>query len=243
MSGVAAAIAVGSAVVSGGSSFLSSRAQKKGAQQAAAAMAGATDAAIQEQDSEFEEIQKLFKPYIETGEEALGIQRSMAGLGGLENYQQQLDIAKASPQYQALINEGEEAILQNAAASGQLRGGNTLDALRSFRPSVLADVLNQQYNRLGGFSTTGANMALNQANFGQTKANNVGNLIMGQGQIQSQAQISNALANSQLYSGLGGSITKGLGGLGQAFGGNVSQPQIEAQPINNFGNFGYGGTY
>jgi hypothetical protein len=57
---------------------------------------------------------------------------------------------------QALVSQGEEALLQNAAATGGLRGGNLQGALAQFRPQMLSNLITQQYNQLGGIGALGA---------------------------------------------------------------------------------------
>lgn len=94
------------------------------------------------------------------------------------------------PEYQSLVQQGEEAILQNAAATGGLRGGNVQAALAEYRPQVLSQLLNQRYNRLAGITNIGQASAAGQATAGQQTASNIGQLY---GQI-GQAQAGSALA-------------------------------------------------
>ncbi len=61
-------------------------------------------------------------PYTTTGMEA-----QQGAISGLEG----------SPIFQALARQGEDAILQNASATGGLRGGNVQGALGQFRPAAL----------------------------------------------------------------------------------------------------------
>ena len=56
-----------------------------------------------------------------------------------------------------MVQQGQDAILQNASAIGGLRGGNTQAALAQFRPALLSQLIAEQYNRLGGLSSLGQN--------------------------------------------------------------------------------------
>ena len=87
-------------------------------------------------------------------------------------------------------------MLQNASATGGLRGGNFQGALAQFRPAMLQNQLDQQYNKWSGLAGLGQASAAGQAAQGMAMAGNVGNLmgqgaaaqaggIMGQGSIAS----------------------------------------------------------
>lgn len=92
----------------------------------------------------------------EGGAAAFQAQQALAGLLGPEAQQAAIAQLEASPQFQALVGQGEQAILANAAATGGVRGGNTQAALAQFRPQVLSSLINQQYNQLMGMSGLGA---------------------------------------------------------------------------------------
>jgi hypothetical protein len=108
-----------------------------------------------------------------------------------------------------LVGAGEEAMLQSAAATGGLRGGNTQAALAQFRPQVLSSLINQQYSRLGGLATMGQNSAVGVGNAGQVAAANIGNLYGQQG----AAAAGSALASGQAFGNVMGSIGQYAGGV------------------------------
>jgi hypothetical protein len=91
------------------------------------------------------------------------------------------------PMFQALARQGEDAILQNASATGGLRGGNTQGALARFRPSLLNQFIEQQYGRLAGITTLGQNAAAGVGSAGMQTGANIGNLLMAGGQAQAGA--------------------------------------------------------
>jgi len=99
-----------------------------------------------------------------------------------------------------------EAILQNAAATGGLRGGNVQSALSRFRPEVLSSLINQQYQRLGGLTSLGQASAGNQAAGAQTFANNMSNLFTQRGDALAGAALARGQANANMFGNIAGSV-------------------------------------
>jgi curli biogenesis system outer membrane secretion channel CsgG len=222
---VAAAI-VGSTVVSG---VIQSNAAKKAAgQQSAAAQLG-----IDEQRRQFDALQVLMKPYVGTGTTALGQQAALIGVSGPEAQQAAISALQQGPEFNALVRQGEESILQNAAATGGLRGGNVQGALAQFRPQVLSSLIEQQYNRLGGLSSMGQNAAVGVGNAGMQTGTNISNLLAQQG----AAQAGGTLAAGQAWGNTIGSLAGGLG-RGMAYQGYT--PQGATAPLT-FGQAMLGG--
>jgi hypothetical protein len=71
------------------------------------------------------------------GGPALQAQMAALGLSGPEAQQEYVAQQEQSPAFQALARQQEEALLQNASATGGLRGGNVQGALAQFRPALL----------------------------------------------------------------------------------------------------------
>lgn len=221
--GTAAAI-IGSAVVSG---IASSSAASK----AAKAQTNASNAQIALQQEQFNRVQELLSPYVEAGDTALQGQLNLIGLGGAQAQQDAINALATSPQMEALTQQGEMGILQNASATGGLRGGNTQAALAQFRPQVLSDLINQQYSQLGGLSQLGQASAAGVGAAGQNYANAAGTAY---GNI-ANAQAGTALAQSQAISGVGSSLANyqlmnamGLFGGGTGGGVNMSNAVTNA---------------
>jgi len=189
--------------------------------EASQAQQQSVQAGIDEQRRQFDEITKLLAPYREAGVGAIGQQQALLGLGAPGAQQQAIEALQSSPQFQALQQQGENAILQNASATGGLRGGNVQGALAQFRPALLSSLISQQYERLGGLTNVGQASAARQAAFGQQTGANVANL-MGQ---QGQAQAGGILGQQQALTGginqAFGAI-QGAGGFGKLFGGTSS---------------------
>jgi hypothetical protein len=212
--GLSGAALAGIAV--GGATLISNGIASNAAQDAADAQNDAARAAQTEQQKRFEAIQKLLQPYVDTGTSAIGAQKDLIGLGGQEAQSKAINALQTSPQFGALQQQGENAILQNAAATGGLRGGNTQGALAQFRPQLLNQLIQQQYQNLGGLSSIGQNAAAGVGNAGMTTGNNISNLITQAGAAQAGGILGEAKGNAGMLS----SIASGLGafsGLGGMF--------------------------
>ncbi len=194
MSGIATAV-IGSAVVGG---YASSRSASK----AATAQTQASETGIDEQRRQFDAIKELLAPYVNAGLGAVGQQEALVGLSGADAQQDAISALEASPQYQTLIQQGEEALLQNAAATGGLRGGNLQGALAQYRPQVLSQLIESQFGKLGQVANLGQASAAGQAAAGQQSAGAISNLLGQQGQAQAWA----ALAQGQAVGHVAGSV-------------------------------------
>ena len=202
---------LGSAVIGGIGASQSARAQSSAARRATEAQEAGAAASLEEQRRQFDVVQQLFQPYVQAGTGTLAQQLNLIGAGGAEAQQQAISALQAGPEYQALVQSGEEAILAQAAATGGLRGGNVQRALSQYRPQVLSGLINQQYQRLGGLTQLGQASAAGQAAQGSA--------ISG-GIAQTQADLGAALAQGQLAQGQATANMWGniAGGFGQAAG-------------------------
>jgi hypothetical protein len=226
-------VAVAGATLVGGA--ISSNAQKKAGQAAADAQTQAADAGIAEQQRQFNAIQKLLQPYVTGGQSAFTGQQNLIGLGGAQAQKAAINSLQQSPQFTSLVQTGENAILQNASATGGLRGGNTQAALAQFRPQLLSQLIDQQYARLGGLSSLGQNAAAGVGNAGMTTGSNIGNLMQQRG----AAIAGGALAGGQANAGYGQVIGQ-LGGLAGSY---FNRPGVGGGGSNfDYGSIGGGFT-
>ena len=245
-----------------GSSVIGGVVQSNAARTAANVQTEAADAGIAEQRRQFDAAKALLQPYVDAGEPALAAlspyaeagtgalqgQLALAGLSGVDAQRAAISAIEQGGEYQALVGAGEEAILQNASATGGLRGGNVQGALAEFRPQVLSSLINQQYSRLGGLTNMGLTTQQNLATIGQNAAAGVGTAG-----LQTGSNIANlygdqgaAAAGSALASGRAwGNV---LGGIGQYAGGVASGalPGFGVQQGNTYnqdtGNWLFGGS-
>jgi hypothetical protein len=199
------AAAVGAATVATG--LYSSSQQSKAAKNASNAQVEASQAGIAEQQRQFDAIQKLLSPYVQGGTGALTEQQNLLGLNGASAQQSAIGALQASPQFQSLLQRGENSILQNASATGGLRGGNTQAALAQFSPALLAQTINDRYSQLGGLTSLGQNAAAGVGNAGIQTGSQISQLLQQQG----AAQAGNALAQGRAQAGFANSFTQGLG--------------------------------
>jgi hypothetical protein len=106
----------------------------------------------------------------------------------------------------AYMEQGENAILQNASATGGLRGGNVQAALAKFRPQLLNQLIQQRFQNLGGITSIGQNAAAGTGNAGMNSANQITNLLQQQGAAQAGAALASGNAQAQAWGGVGQSI-------------------------------------
>lgn len=194
-----------------GGSLVSANAQKNAAKDAAAAQTAAVDKSVEEQRRQFEAVQTLLQPYVAAGKDALSSQLSLIGLGGEEAQAAAISALQAGPEFTAMTQTGEEAILQNAAATGGLRGGNAQASLAKFRPEILSGLINQQFSRLGGIAEMGSNAATNVGSAGTTLGSNLSNLYNQAGAATAGAALAGGNATANLASNIAGSVGYGLG--------------------------------
>ena len=223
-------VAVAGGVVAG--SLISSQGAKSAASSASAAQVSSSNSAIAEQRRQYDKMQELLKPYIDAGLPALKKQQDYLGLNGNQAQQDFINQVSQSPELQSLTQQGENGILQNAAATGGLRGGNTQQALATLRPQLLQQLLQQKYAQFGGLTAMGQNSATGLG----TQGIQTGQLNANQMNQIGAAQAGNSLAQGNANSGLGGAIS-GLAGMYGAY--QMMNPQgiqqngIAGYPIMN----------
>lgn len=172
----------------------------KAGERAGETQAAASQAGIEEQRRQFDALVELMSPYVQAGTGAMQQQQALIGLQGPEAQQQAVSGFEQSPLFQSMQQQGENAILQNASATGGLRGGNVQAALSQFRPQLLNQLIEQQYGRLGGLASMGQASAAGQASGGMKSASNVGNLLANQAQAVAGGQMARGNVGRQTFS-------------------------------------------
>lgn len=142
---------------------------------------------------------------------------------------------KNDPAYQFQLQQGEEALLRNRAATGNIYTGGTLKDMNAYAQG-LASTYNDKYygrdigeyqmnrdtfwnnqnnafNKLSDFAQMGQNAATQTGNFGsgyannvQTGATNLGNLATGQANANAGAAIQRGNVNTDLTAGVTGAL-------------------------------------
>lgn len=218
-----------------GSTLIGGAIQSRAAGKAAGQQAEAAQAGIEEQRRQFDRLQELLKPYVEAGTPALQAQQALLGLGGPEAQQQAVAGLEGSPLFQALARQGEEAMLQQASATGGLRGGNIQAALAQFRPQMLAQAIEDQYSRLGGMTALGQQSAAGVGSAGMQLAGQIAGLLAQQGAARAGGTIGRASPFVNMFNlpAQFVGLQMGMGktpGFGSLFGGPANVPMQPAGP-------------
>lgn len=211
-----------------GSQIVGGLIQNDAAGDAADAQTNASNADIAERRRQFDEIQKLLAPYTSAGSWAIKGQRELIGLDGAGAQRNAIGALQNGPEFQALMRQGEDAILQNASATGGLRGGNVQGALAQFRPAMLQQLIDQQFSRLGGLTSVGQNAAAGVGNAGLQTANGIGGALQSIGAAQAGGALARGQAMSGIVSGIGQGFGMygGMGGTGGGINGGAVLPNL-----------------
>jgi hypothetical protein len=203
--------------LSAGAAVYSSNQASKASANAAAAQTQAAQAGIASTKEQFDQVVKLMEPYREAGYKSINAQQAMAGLMGPEAQGQEINSILQGPQYGTMLMQGENAIRQNAAATGGLRGGNIQSALAKFRPELLNSLIQQQFGNLNSITGTGQAAASNQAQASQQTGQTIAGLYSNMGAGQAAGYIGQGQAAANMATGLSNSIggTAAMLGVGR----------------------------
>ena len=179
---------------------LSIAAQKENAQKA-----------IDQQNLMFGKVQYNMQPYMDSGVVSEDMQRSLLGMNGNAAQQYAITQIKNSSQFDALNRQGQDALLQNSAATGGLRGGNTQAALAQFSPNLLQSLINDQYAKLSGMTSVGENAAAFTGNAGMSSANSISGTLGNSANAQSSTYGNSANAISAILAGNSNGLSSAYG--------------------------------
>lgn len=203
----AVAIAGITAAAGIGSSVIASSSAKSAANKAASAQQYAADQTIAEQRRQYDQTRTDLSPWMQQGQSAAASQGDLLGLNGPEAQAAAIAAQQGSPLYESLFRNGQNTLLQNASATGGLRGGNTQGALANFGKDTLAQVIEAQLTRLGGVSEQGQNAAAQVGNFGANAANSIGNALGDAGAAKAGAALAGGAATAGMVKDITGSLT------------------------------------
>lgn len=185
---------------------------KTAAKNASQAQQQASQQGMAEQRRQFDALQKLMQPYVQSGSGALQGQNDLLGLNGFDKQQGAIGNIENSPFFKSQYQQAENAMMQNASATGGLRGGNFQEALADNRSNMLFGNVQQQLQNLSGVASNGQNAAAGLGGQGLQFGNSI---AQGYGDI-GQAQGGYQLAKHQ---GNMAGINFGLKGIGGLLGG------------------------
>lgn len=194
--------------------------QKKAAAQATQAQVDAYNRGIALQQQQYDQTRADYLPYTQAGVKAIGSVSDLLGLNGNDAAQAGIHALKDGALYNSLFNNGQEALLQNASATGGLRGGNFQRASMDFGADVLANVYQNQLANLNGLAGLGVGATGSVANAGLANANAATQLNSQIGQAQANKYLANGRINAQNWANagsfldsIGSSFVPGGGGL------------------------------
>lgn len=226
--------AVGGSVVGG---LISADGAQDAAGTSAQATTEATRLSVEEQRRQFDKVQELLAPYMSAGEWGLSAYRNLSGVNGAGMQQHGIDFIQNGAEYGSLVKQAENAILQNASATGGLRGGNVQGALGTTRSNILSSLIERQLGRYAGLAQMGQNSASRALSAALTTGQGIGAATMNggvaAGNVLAGGQLAgtNALVNT--IGGVGGLLASRFGGAAPA----------AAAPALVPGGFGTGNTY
>ena len=198
--------------------------QASAAQNAAATQASAAQAGINEDQRQFNIVQGLLSPFSTAGTQALTSFGNLSGTNGAQAQQGAISQLQQSPLYNSTMQAGQNAILQNASATGGLRGGNTQLALGQLGAQTLSGLVQNQLGNFNSLIGTGESAAAGTGTAAQNTGNAVSGLLQQQGAATAGGQIAagnttassiNSLASlfGALPSGTAGKVGGFLSGL------------------------------
>lgn len=191
--------------------------QKKASQKATDALVAAANRGIDIQNQQYQQTRADYMPYTQAGNAAMAdLSQLVTGYDG--NSAGLTARIKADPLYESLYRNGEEALLQNAAATGGLRGGNTQRGLADFGADTLSTVYQQILGNLGGVAGMGLGATGSVAGFGANAANATTDLTGQIGQAQANNFLAKGRINAQGWQNAGGFldsvVSAGMPGAG-----------------------------
>lgn len=190
-----------------GGGVLAANGAKSAANTAAAAQTQAAQMGIDEQRRQYDTTRSDLLPWMTQGQNAANAQGALLGLSGPEAQQAAITAQQNSPLYQSLFANGQNTLLQNASATGGLRGGNTQGALANFGRDTLAQVIEAQLTRLGGVSEQGQSAAAQTGALGANSANAIATLLGQQGSAAAGAATAAGGANAAMIKDITGAVT------------------------------------
>jgi hypothetical protein len=140
--------------------------QAKAAEDAAAAQGAREEQGLRRYEEAGQAAQEGMQPYQQAGTNALQMQQALSGALGPQAQAQAYAALQQSPMFASMLQQGETSLLQNASATGGLRGGNTQQALATMGPQLLQALAQQQFGQLGSLSGMGLSAAGQAGQFG-----------------------------------------------------------------------------
>ena len=195
--------------------------QKKASRQAEAAQIAAYEKGVAEQQRQFNQTRDDYAPARGLLNPSVTQLADLVGINGVEAQQRGMEGVQNSPLLASIIRNGEESVLQNASATGGIRGGNTQRGLADFRADSFSQELQAQMARLASLTGIGMGATDSVANFGANKANALTNLFAEQGGTRANGLLTRGGITAKMWNSAGqfgdsvmSAIAGGAGGFG-----------------------------
>lgn len=174
----------------------------------------ASNEAAAAQQAGISEARGQLDPYASAGVDATQAQAALSGALGPEAQQEAVNALQNSPMFQSLVQQGETGILQNASATGGLRGGNVQGVLAQFAPQLLNQQIQQRFQNLGGIAGRGLAASQQTAGLAQDAGNVGASNILGNYNLQRGfiSDVAGFGLNIAGIPGIGGAIGSLFGG-------------------------------
>lgn len=221
------------AAIAGGAALIGSAMSANASKNAAKTQADAAAQANAQQMQMYDQNVQRLQPWTQQGQVSLGNLGNLLGNNGAN----QASLYQQSPGYQFQMDQGTQAILNNASALGGINSGATLKSLASFGQGLANQDFNQwlgnTYNMNMGVAGMGANSAGMTAGLGANTANTMGQNTLGAGNARAAGQVGAAnayggalgsLGNLALYQQMQG----GMNNINNPYGSNYIPPIPDA---------------
>ena len=200
--------------------------QKKATRKAEAAMLEELQKGIAQQQQNFDLISGDYAPARAVLAPSVGAMGDLVGINGEATQQSAMDRLKASPLYKSLFSSGEEAVLQNAAATGGVRGGNTQRSLADFGADTFAQLIQRQLGNLGGLADIGLGGVGATANASTHNADALTALFGNRGDVRAGGALTRGGINAGMWNSAGkfldDTVSSIFGGQALGAGANLS---------------------
>lgn len=187
-------------------SLIGSGAAKKASRKAESAQLEYLNKALGEQQRQFEVTRQDYAPLLSLLAPSVAQLGNGTGINGAERQQEFLTSLQNSPLLESLYRTGTEGVLQNASATGGLRGGNTQRGLADFRADTFAGQFDAQLARLAGLAGLGSGATQAVSTFGANASDNISNLYGQQGQVRAGGITTRGGINAQNWNDVGSGI-------------------------------------
>lgn len=184
-------------------SLLGAGSQKKAITQATHDQVDAYNKGIDETRRQFDITNANEAPYRDIGAKGIAGLGDLTGVNGGPQQQSAIDALKASPFYQSLFRNGLEANLQNASATGGIRGGNEVRSLADFGSDTLMQTIQQQLASLGGLANIGQNATAQTGAFGGDASAAITKLLGSIGGANASGALAKGGINASMWNNAG----------------------------------------